>query len=250
MIDLLRAKAGIELAPKFIVTLPICSKDAELLLKCLDWMVALDNQNQFECLLSYDNSVGGVLLQRLRHAAGRAFRVVHEFEYPRPPREYWPDACNFAFQSTANHIQAKHGRPWLWFEADCVPLVPNWLDTLWLEYQHCGQPIMGPVIEGVGHMNGTAIYPANFPQISPRAMCAGGLAWDTQMTYDLVGKVHDCSRLWCHRWGMVDGQLHLTTGPAPHFSSPQAVEQWIPKGAVLFHRCKDASLIDQLRARK
>lgn len=250
LIELLRAKAGIPAPPPLLVALPVCVKDADIMVKCLDWMVELDGQNQFDCLISYDPSLGPVWLSRVREAAQRAFRKIHEFQYPQPVREIWPDACNMTFQSTAHHIQAAHHRPWLWFEADCVPLKPDWLPALWLEYQNCGQPVMGPVIPDAGHMNGTAIYPANFANLSPRAMSASDTAWDTSMTYDLVGKVHDCSRLFCHRWGMVDGRLHSSTGPPAHFSSALSVDQWIPPDAVIFHRCKDASLIDQLRAKK
>lgn len=250
LIELLRAQADLPLAPPLLVALPVCVKDAHLLVKCLDWMVELDGRNQFDCLISYDPSLGPVWLARVRDSAQRAFRTVHEFMYPQPAREVWPDACNMTFQSTAHHIQAAHHRPWLWFEADCVPLKPDWLPALWLEYRNCGQPVMGPVIPDAGHMNGTALYPANFANLSPRAMSASDTAWDTSMTYDLVGKTHDCSRLFCHRWGVVDGKLHPSQGPAPHFSSTIAVEQWIPPDAVLFHRCKDSSLIDQLRAKK
>jgi len=249
LIELLRARTGVSVAPSLVVVLPVCPKDAALLLKCLEWMVQLDGQNQFDCLLSYDPSLGDAWLDRLRTAARRAFRNVLEFTYPRPVRETWPDACNVAFRASAQHVQAALHRPWLWFEADCVPLKPSWLSTLALEYANCGQPVMGPVIPERGHMNGTAIYPADFANLSPRAMSAVEVAWDTSMTADLVGKVHDCSRSFCHRWGIFNGALHPWEGPAPHFASLLAVDQWIPHDAVLFHRCKDGSLIDQLRAR-
>lgn len=250
LIELLRKENGIAIDKEFLVALPVCVKDADLLLKALAWMTELDGQNQFDCLIAYDTTLGPAWMSRLRAAAQRAFRTVFEFQYNRPIRENWPDACNVAFQATANHINTVHKRSWLWFEADCVPLKPDWLPALWQEYQNCGYPIAGPVIDGVGHMNGTAIYPANFANLSPRAMSATSEAWDTAMTSDIVGKVHDLSRLFCHRWGIVNGMLHQSQGTPPHFSSPLSVDQWIPKDAVIFHRCKDGSLIDQLRARK
>lgn len=250
LIELLRAKTGLPALVPLLVVLPVCVKDADLMIKCLDWMVELDGQNQFDCLISHDPTLGLAWMTRLRSAAQRAFRTVHEFIYPRPMRESWPEACNITFQSTALHIQAVYHQPWLWFEADCVPLKPGWLSSLWLEYQNCGQPVMGSVIPGMGHINGTAIYPANFANIAPHAMSATNLAWDSEMTTDLVGHVHDCSRSFFHGWGMVNGTLHPSGGPPPHFSSPVAVDQWVPPDAVLFHRCKDGSLIDQLRAKK
>lgn len=250
LIELLRAKAGVPVVKPFIVVLPVCVKDADLMIKCLDWMFELDGQNEFDCLISHDVSLGPAWMARLKLSAGRAFRTVQEFIYPRPLRENWPDACNVAFQSTAQHIQAMHDRPWVFLEPDCVPLKPDWLPALWQEYQNCGYPIAGPVIEGVGHMNGTAIYPANFATTSPGAMSASHEAWDTSMTYDIVGKVHDISRLWCHRWGLCDGKPHQSQGPPIHFSSTISVDLWIPKEAVLFHRVKDGSLFDLLRAKR
>jgi len=250
LVDLLRKKAGVPVPPRMLVVLPVCEKDAALMVKCLDWMYELDGKNNFDCVLSYDHTLGPSWLSRLRNSARRAFQIEHEFSYPIPPRAGWPEACNFAFKSTAAHMQAFFKRPWFWFEADCVPLKPNWLDRLWLEYQNCLHPIMGPVIRNMGHMNGTAIYPSNFASISPGAMRYSKYAWDTQMTYDIVGKVHNCDRLFHHRWGMMDGGLHDNAGPPPHFSSREAVDQWIPREAVVFHRCKDGSLIDQLRAKK
>jgi hypothetical protein len=234
-----------------LVVLPVCSKDSDLMLKCLGWIAQLDGQNPFDCLIAHDSTLGPVRLAPLRAAASRAFRTVQEFTYPRPVRESHPDAANHAFACTARHIAQVLHRPWLWFEADCVPLKPNWLPTLDLEYRNCGQPVMGPGVPDLGHFNGTSIYPADFPALSPRAMSVPlGQAFDTYMTPDLVNRSHDCSRLWCHAWGLVDGRLHPHTGPAPHFSSTLCVDQWLPPDAVIFHRCKDGSLIDQLRAKK
>ena len=251
LIELLRARAKLPAPPALLVVLPVCNKDAALMVKCLEWCIDLDGRNPFDCVLSYDPTLAPHLLNQLKDVAGRAFRSVTEFIYPRPPREVAPDACNVTFQSTAHYIQAHLHRSWLWFEADCVPIKPNWLPTLWLEYRNCGFPVMGPVIPGMGHMNGTGIYPANFANLSPRAMCAcNGQSWDTEMTPDLVGRTHDCMRTFCHRWGMVDGNLHPSAGVAPHFASALAVQQWVPPDAVLFHRCKDGSLITQLRAMK
>ena len=250
LIDLLRASIGLSFPPELMVVLPPCHKDAAAMLKALLWMWELDGQNQFDCLLSYDTTLGGSMLNQLTEAAARAFRSVSQYEYPRPRVERAPDACNVAFQHSAQHMMSRFARPWLWFEADCVPLKPSWLPMLWQEYHNCGYPVMGPIIPGMGHMNGTAIYPADFPTVSPRAMSSTTSSWDVDMTNDLVGKTHDASRIFCHRWGMVNGSLHTSQGPPAHFSSPLAVDQWIPPGAVIFHRCKDGSLIDQLRAKK
>jgi hypothetical protein len=250
LIDLLRARAGMVAPVPLLVVLPACSKDAALMLKLLAWISELDGQNPFDCLLSYDSTVEGIALVQLRQAAGNAFRSVLEFSYNRPAREAPPDGPAHAFAATAQYIHSHLHRPWVWLEADCVPLKADWLPTLWLEYQNCGCPVMGPVIKAMGHVNGSpTFYPGNLPELSPRSVnVPHGQAWDTHMTGDLIGKVHDSARLCQHAWGIgADGMPSEHTGSPLQFSSPLAVKQWIRPEAVIFHRDKNFGLVDQLR---
>ena len=250
LIDMLRSRAGFSEPMQPLVVLPVCSKDAALMLKLLAWIAELDGQNPFDCLLSYDSTVEGIALVQLRQAAGRAFRSVLEFSYNRPAREAPPDGPAHAFAATAQYIHSHLHRPWLWLEADCVPLKADWLPTLWLEYQNCGCPVMGPVIKAMGHVNGSpTFYPGNLPELSPRSVnVPHGQAWDTHMTGDLIGKVHDSARLCQHAWGLgADGMPSEHTGSPLQFSSPLAVKQWIRPEAVIFHRDKNFGLVDQLR---
>lgn len=251
LIKLLRLKRGIlnhQTKNPLLVVLPICNKDVSSMIQCLEWMVELDGKNEFDCLITYDPSLNQNLRVKAERTAGRAFSSVHTFRYPSPSTNNWPDACNWAFQKSAYHIQAAFKRPWLWHEADAVPLCCGWLDMLQNEYLNCGKPIMGPVVQGMGHLNGTAIYPANFPDISPSAMFATGTAWDSEMTCDIQGLVHD-SDLIQHVWGMENGELHPFAGPAPVFADVELL-RWLRPGAVWFHRCKDNSLINMLRKAK
>lgn len=252
LIRMLRNRMGIKTTQRsaFITVLPVCNKDAELMIKCLDWMVEMEGNNGCDALISYDTSLLPSLRNRVVNMAAKAFANTSQYEYPRPPIEAWPEACNWAFQYTAKHIASRIRRPWFWMEADMVPLKPGWLKMLQEDFLNCGKPMYGPIVRPPGHINGTAIYPADFAEISPRAMNCTNLSWDTEMTPDTLDIRYDGSSLIQHAWGMVEGRLDETTGPAAHFAAVELVERWIRPEAVIFHRCKDGSLIDRLREMK
>lgn len=250
LIRILRQRTSVEPENPLLIVLPVCNKDAHMMLKSIEWMLELHGKTKFDCLISYDTSIGKFWKDRVISVAGMVFKTVYEMSYPRPMKEVWPDACNIAFQSAARHIQIFHKRPWLWFEADCVALKSNWMDIFQSRYLSCGKPVMGAVVKGMWHLNGTAVYPKNFWSLSPSAMNTVDTAWDTVMMNDLHDKYTDASDILCHRWGMVNGELSHTEGDAPHFAHASLVESLIPKTAAMFHRCKDGSLVDRLREMK
>lgn len=249
LLNLLRVKHGFarhEQGNPLMLVLPVCNKDADLMLKNVEWMFELDGKSPFDALLSYDHSLDNGWIVRLRAAAEKAFSKVHLFVYPTPPATNWPAGPNWAFQRVAFHMKTVN-RPWLFNEADACPLKAGWLSTIQEEYLNCGKPIMGNIVPGMGHMNGAGIYPANFPELSPIAMSATDTAWDYLMKPDMIHLVHDSSHIMCHVWGLVDGQFHPSAGAAPHFAHVEIVRRLIKPQWVWLHRSKENSLRDRLR---
>lgn len=220
-----------------------------MLLKNLQWMKDLDGCQPFDALLSQDPDTNRILAGQVMDAARAAFRHVDLFVYDRVPMPRWPFGPNWAFQSTAWHMHERVGRSWFWCEADCVPLRAGWLPDWFQEYGRASKPFMGAVVEGRGHMNGTAIYPPDLPEISPAAMNATDVAWDWVMRQDTIALTHH-SRLLQHCWGIANDRPHPYDGQPASFNSQAHVDRWIRPGAVLFHRSKDGTLIDRLRERK
>lgn len=231
---------------KMRVALPVCARDWMLMLKNLDWQAELENPKDFDCVLSVDREIPDDVIRELERAAWRAFSKVEVFIYPTAPVKSWPQAPNWAFQHTAIYMQPA-GRAWFWMEPDCVPLQPGWLDAWNEEYVQCHKLVMGVIVRGMGHCNGTAVYPANFPRLSRAAMTCVDDAWDGVMKKDTILLTHDASHLLCHVWGIERGRAKWHGGEAAHFSSWHDVQKWVDMKAVLFHRCKDGSLIDQLQ---
>lgn len=232
-----------------LIVFPCCEKDLQMLIKNLHWMTELDGTQPFEALISQDPDTNKILAGQVMSAACAAFARVSLFIYDRVPMPRWPFGPNWAFQSTAWHIYERVGRPWFWCEADCVPLRSGWLTAWYEDYGRAGQPFMGSVVEGRGHMNGTGIYPENFPDISPKAMAAADVAWDWVMRPDTYPLTHH-SKLLQHCWGIVNDQPHPYDGPPACFLSQAQVSRWVRPDAVLFHRSKDGTLIDRLREQR
>lgn len=234
---------------RIIVALPICDRDIYVGTKNLRWMAELDGKMDFDALISQDSSTYPVLAQEFFEAAKAAFRSVTVFKYAMPPETSWPFGANWAFQSTAWQMMG-YGRPWYWHEADCIPLKPGWMTRWQEEYNKCGKPIMGPIIRGRGWMNGTAIYPANFPDLSPEAMTATQYAWDWVTEKETIHLTHDAGHLLDHVWGIIDGKPCPAEGPVATFPTQKEVDKYVNPDAILFHRNKDGSLIDRLRERR
>lgn len=233
---------------RIIVVLPVCDRDAYAGTKNLKWMAELDGRIDADAVVSEDASTFQVLAKEFREAAQKVFRSVTFFKYPMPPEAAWPCGPNWAFQSVAWHMMG-FGRPWYWHEADAIPLKPGWFARLQEEYDKGGKPLMGPIIKGRGWMNGTAVYPHNFPELSPEAMAATQHAWDWVTEKETIHLTHDAAHLIDHVWGIVDDKPSPTDGPAATFPTQREVDKYINPNAIIFHRNKDTTLVDRLRER-
>ena len=133
-------------------------------------------------------------------------------------------------------------RNWLWLEADAVPLKARWLEVLQSVYDNCRMPFCGPIVATGMHLNGTAIYPANTPEICPRTMSHTNNAFDVEMKDEMIHLCKDIGHIFFHVWGVKDGRLNPLEGESPHFPKGSPLLNQIPNTAVVLHRCKDGSL--------
>lgn len=239
-------KLGFAHVSNFVVVLPVCNMDAELMLRLLDWIYDLGNSKSHEALVSYDQTTIRSTVARINSKASACFATVHLTSYGVPKGTAFPQTA--AWHHAAKTME-KMGRPWLWLEADCVPLKPNWLAALQAEYDRCGKPFCGPVIHGPGHLNGTAIYPANTPQLLPRTMTHTNNAFDVECREEMGPTAHD-SALWCVAWGVTNGRLDPIGGTElPSFPKGSPLLHQIRRSAVIYHRDKTGSLIERLRGK-
>lgn len=243
---LVAGKLGMAPLGNFVVVLPVCNHDADLMLRLLDWIATLGGANTHEALVSYDATTVRGTISRVVSKASACFSMVHQTHYTVPRGTQFPQTA--AWQHAA-HTMAGMNRPWLWLEADCVPLKANWLVALQDEYDRCGKPFCGPIVHGPGHCNGTAIYPANTPQILPRTMSHTQNAWDVECRDEMGPNCFD-STLWELAWGVTNGALNPVSGDElPSFPKGSPLLAQIKRNAVIFHRDKSGSLIERLRGK-
>ena len=242
--DLLRRRLGIAGSGNFMAVIGFCNMDIELLKKNLHWMAWMEMPKTHDCLLSYDRTTLKDNVKVVEEMARRVFCTVQHTSYAVPYGTRFPQT--FAWQHAARYMQKLY-RNWLWIEPDCVPITPDWLVTLQTIYDYSQHPFVGPVVEGAGHMNGTpTIYPANTPELLPGTMKHTDNAWDVEAKLEMSGKMKDIGHIAMAVWGVKDGKLNPVEGESPYFAPGSPLLAQIPKTAVVFHRCKDGSLIDRL----
>lgn len=244
LISLLRRKMRLAAPGNFVVVLPFCNLDVNLLIKNLTWMKVMGMPKSHDCLLSYDRATNGLAVREVKARATEAFCVVHQTSYSVPAGTRFPQTA--AWQHAA-HTMQKLYRNWLWLEADAIPLKKQWLDVLQNIYDTCRMPFAGPMVQGASHCNGTpTIYPANTPELLPRTMSHTENAWDMEAAEEMRGKTKDIGHIAVAMWGVKDGRLNPLEGEAPSFPPGSPLIHQIPKTAVVFHRDKGGSLIDRL----
>lgn len=234
---------------KIRVVFPLCEKDGKLLLENLKWQTELDGKKDFGCVIAAEVRTPSTMVDACAREAAKSYANVGIFFYPRAPKPKWPNAPNWVFQHTARYMQ-RQSDPWFWMEPDCIALRPGWL-TMWSErYFASGKPLMGFIVPQLGHCNGTAVYPANFPTLSRRAMTCSDVAWDGLMKLETIHLTAHAPDLMCHVWGIRNGKAMDYGGEPAVFASQANVDAWVCPQAVLFHRSKNTTLIERLRERK
>lgn len=258
-----------------IAVIPFCSKDLDQAKRLMDWVDDLGGCRKHTCLLSADATLTDSDVAPLRKAANLAFKSVQFVRTPYAIKlsqtgdSPWPVGPNWAFYTTAIYVGMTSKEPFMWLEPDCVPLCEGWLDKIEAEYLSSQKPFLGPVIETQNksfkpqYLNGTSVYPANAIRYFHGPMVdflkGAGHAFDVAGSPQTVPNCH-FSGLIQHGYTDEKGINHWGTYPNPPLEFKEAKEAGdgehiitpaaIHPGTVLFHPCKNSSLIDLLRKRQ
>lgn len=243
--------------PEIAVVFSFCAKDETLMLKSLTWMAQMHGKLDRTAVLHFDGGVNHQIASRIVSATDRVFERVLLSSYPTPQRPWigWPAACNFAFARACEFIDRHVRKPWLWFEADMVAVVPNWLEQIEAEYFAGGKLFMGTVIgdfDGLkmGHINGTAVYPVEAAKYIPIALANPRYPWDAGMRDEMIHLSHRGNHLMQHCGAVFNGCCKPANGPQAKFLTQADVTRLLEPTAVTFHPSKDGSLIDRLWERQ
>lgn len=236
-----------------LLVLPYCKKDSDLLKRNLEWMFELGPEYQpHSCLLVGDYEVSPDVMRELQGLAQPMFSHVETIVVHVPAaKQNWIEGSNAMFAAAARQVAECYRLPWLWFEPDAVPLKQGWLNDLAGEYSLCAKRFMGAFIPSDGqenmppiHMAGCGIYDA-LAWNGMQQFTAGKAAFDIAAARYTVPRAHH-TKLIQHFWGKHDlppvFKEFKETGD-PENTLPRS---FIRSDAVMWHRCKDGSLIDLL----
>lgn len=236
-----------------ICVVAFCSKDADLQRRNLAWALELDAGCGRDGVLSYDALTPKADVEAIEKLATQYFTKVHHCLYNEPPVPGWPAACNWAWQSTVRWMfEANLKQPWLWLEADAMPLKSGWFLTLEDALNLGGKSFGGHVVKDMGHMNGVGIYPWDVMRRNEMAMLTRAAAWDVVLKESTKNDCTNLNHLIQHAWNVhpIDRKMIWNGEGTPlTFTSQEDVNVYLDFNAVLLHRIKDGSLIPLWRER-
>jgi hypothetical protein len=227
------------------------TKDYPLALKNMEWQYELDNSSDFHCLLAYEDNTPAAMVGAIEAVARRLYRSVERLYYPPSVKQTWPAGPNWGWQNCARYIAALHKDCWLFLEPDAIPIRKGWLKDIADEHIRGGKPFSGHCVEGMGHLNGVAVYPNVVANYSFQALMTEETAWDYTLWTELrdADVKHHAHTLFQHCWCInpETGKAWNGAGELATFKSAHDVVRLVDLSMAIFHRNKDGTLIDQLR---
>ena len=233
-----------------LAVLNFSHRDRDLALNLLRWITELGGCKGHDLFLSCNRMAAEANMHGdLSEEAAKSFDNVGLAVQGSEDERGWPVACNHAWREMVYFIHARVQKPWLWLEPDVTPLKPGWMDAISAEYDKAGKGFMGCDVNVAGskrHVSGIAVYPPNVMAACKRRYLNGlnanddpklCEAWDMYFAAEFMAHAHFTP--------LIQHIQHWPNYPdAPTFkdSGPE-----IHPEAVLFHRCKDGSLIERLR---
>lgn len=229
-----------------LIVIPVCKKDINSAMLNMQWCKMLDEKTEAEALISCDVGMAPKLIAELTEEASGFFKRVYHFNYTEPINLKWPHPQNKAFLHTANYVCRHFSKPWFWWEQDAIPLQKGWIAAINAEYITGGKPFMGYNVEGMGHMNGVAVYPPDFPKQVKVPMNVVK-AWDVYIRGETIHKTHLVNQMFQHMWALDEDGNHTNgEGNPPTFPTWDAVKNMVDLKRIMFHRCKDGTLTRRL----
>jgi GT2 family glycosyltransferase len=227
-----------------VCVLPFYDGDYEQLLNLLEWVKQLGGAKGHTALLVADGGMDWTKALRAVELAKESFASA-ELIASEMSVTGWPGGPNAMFLTAAKYQRNKS--PWLWMETDAAPLNAAWMDLIAGEYALYGKPYMGHIYQcnqsGLPSrlMSGIGVYPASaYDLFGPWMEKNMATAFDVALAHEVLKQAAH-TNLIHHFWGQQ--RMSPSFGPAGW-----KLEQ-IPSAAVVFHRCKDGTLLDSLRVK-
>lgn len=222
-----------------VCVVPVSNGDAGLAIELFEWMADLGGHPDHTCVVWTQHGMADRLKKTLVASAEDAWGSVILGSTPFDLYdEGWPRGANWMFSTVAQWCYEQR-LDFMIVEPDAVPLKPQWFQQIVGEYRRCGRPFMGTVEDArekcPAHMPGNAVYPWNVWEYGTIGNMT--VAWDVALAEVIMDDMAVTRRIQ-QFWGI--------TGLPPSFPDRESLKIIKPE-AMLFHRCKNGSLIRQLR---
>lgn len=237
---------------QLLTVIPYSNNDVELAKKSLAWIKDLSPRYNFPCLMAADAEVSQENKMELHGMAKAMFEYAETVTVKIPSeKQKWPLAPNLMFYFVAYQIEQAYKLPWLWLEPDAIPLKQGWLNDIAEAYSNCPKRFMGAHVVSNGepdlppvHMSGIAVYPNNTHTALNNTASPDKPFDISSAGYVIPRSVN--TKLIQHFWGKKGKPPVFSETGDPTLETSVTLDIIKPE-AVIFHRCKDGSLIDQLR---
>src|SRR6266699_3072137 len=149
-----------------LVVLPCHAGDVDRAETLLKWIKELGNMDEHSLLIAADSGLPQERVKAMLAIVREEFNSVRAM-IVNTGAIGWPLATNLMFKAVARQIHEAYKLPWLWLEADAVPLREDWLNKIGETYRRSVRPLLGCVldaeraIEGLPnrYLAGVAVYP-------------------------------------------------------------------------------------------
>lgn len=232
-----------------LCAIPFCARDKAQAVRLAEWIARIGGVKAHDCLLVVHKDTDSVgVIEPLTEAFGRIAELVITDDMI-VEREQHTYAANLMWKRTVNHIaDMNESQPFLWLEVDCTPIPDdgrgNWLDAIAGAYKLFGKPFMHDLVRTPrGRSNsGCGVYPAKVRDYTSRLWELADVSWDILLYEDFAR--HTAYTTLIQDIGfLADGKT------LPTFPDQDSLSIIRPE-ALLFHRCKDETIIDRLRERE
>lgn len=242
-----------------IVILNFCNHDRDMALRQLQRIAQLGAGKKHDIVLQFSQGVRAVGGQHeLVTEAEKGFASVSTNTPCTEEERGWPRSPNHGWLAAVTLVREKIMKPWFWMEPDLTILKATALDVFEAEYIRVNpevdpkakvkpsvRPFMGAeVVSPAGRrMSGCGMYPAKVVAFLAKKrlhdFSVREEAFDSYLASEIVPYAHFTPLL---------QNIHVTSRDpdvAPTFPTQESLSIIDPR-AVMFHRCKDFSLVDRL----
>ena len=218
-----------------VVMMPVCKSDWHLAVRVLAWMKMIHRRAD-----GYDLVLvcSARLTDEERAALTEQFPSARVFNPQGVDETSYFTAPNFMVKAALELMESDYpGRPMLWMEADCVPMRAGWVQGIEAEYKACGKPFLGDHVLGVEvpHLTGVAVYPPDWRAKAPSLATAikkPDWGWDSQCSFETLPQSHRSKT------------IRQVWRPRPFL--PETWRSVVGDDTLLFHQCKDGTLLDSV----